>query len=439
MEQKRILEFYSRKDIQREIVEISKEREIAARFNDSFGKRPDILQYESDVLEIAKQGATSFHCSEELWKNPLNLMPSMSKKDMDSLRKGWDLVIDIDCKYFDYSKIAANIIAKFIKSKGIDSVSAKFSGGTGFHIGVSFEAFPSKIRTTKVIDTKDYFPDGVRIVASYIKEMIKEKLAAEILDFEDIEKIMKRTSKKFNELVENKKFNPYSVLGIDAVLISSRHLFRAPYSFNEKTWLVSVPVNPDKIKDFSLEDAKPENVKVSKFKFLERNAKTGSAKNLFDDAFYWSLSTQKENISLSTKIDFKELENAVPVEFFPPCIKKGLQGIDDGKKRFLFIVVNFFTSVGWDYDSIEKLLKEWNAKNKEPLKEVYLLGQLRYHKQHKKKILPPNCSNKMYYADLQICSPDSLCSKIKNPVNYAIISQKKRASDNTKKSKKDTN
>ena len=33
--------------------------------------------------------------------------------------------------------------------------------------------------------------------------------------------------------------------------------------------------------------------------------------------------------------------------------------------------------------------------------------------------MPPNCSNKNYYPDLHICSPDSLCQKIKNPVNYS--------------------
>jgi len=47
-----------------------------------FGKRPDVLQYPADVLELVKQGATSFHASEELWRNPLLLAPSMSRKDI---------------------------------------------------------------------------------------------------------------------------------------------------------------------------------------------------------------------------------------------------------------------------------------------------------------------------------------------------------------------
>ena len=97
-----------------------------------------------------------------------------------------------------------------------------------------------------------------------------------------------------------------------------------------------------------------------------------------------------------------------------------LNGLKDGRKRSLFILINFLTSVGWDYEKIEKLLWEWNKRNEEPLREVYILGQLRYHKQQRKKILPPNCSNTMYYKDFQVCLPDNLCSKIKNPVNYSI-------------------
>ena len=122
------------------------------------------------------------------------------------------------------------------------------------------------------------------------------------------------------------------------------------------------------------------------------------------------------------KSEIKEVEipeNAIPEKFFPPCIQNVLKGLEDGKKRSLFILTNFLTSVGWDYNKIEEKLKQWNKVNNEPLREVVLVGQLRYHKQKKKKILPPNCQNGMYYKDFNICKPDQLCSKIKNPVQYA--------------------
>ena len=106
---------YKRADVQQAIVEHASNKEVAARFNDSFGKRPDVLQYPNDVLDMAKKGATSFHCSEELWSNPLHLRPLMNRKDLDELRIGWDLVLDIDCKFIEYSKIAADLIVQALK------------------------------------------------------------------------------------------------------------------------------------------------------------------------------------------------------------------------------------------------------------------------------------------------------------------------------------
>ena len=95
-----ILKFYSRKDIQKEIFRLSQNREIAVKYGDKgFGKRPDILEYQADISELAKQGVTSFHGSVERWKNPLELKPGMTKTQLDAIRLGWDLVIDIDSKF----------------------------------------------------------------------------------------------------------------------------------------------------------------------------------------------------------------------------------------------------------------------------------------------------------------------------------------------------
>ncbi|MCK4521918.1 MAG: hypothetical protein KAU20_05050, partial [Nanoarchaeota archaeon] len=153
-------------------------------------------------------------------------------------------------------------------------------------------------------------------------------------------------------------------------------------------------------------------------KFLdESNVARGEAKKLIVSSFDYG--EKKEEIMVKGGRKYEELKSALPEDFFPPCIKNILKGLEDGRKRSLFILVNFLTSVGWDYDKIEGLLRKWNKKNKEPLREVYLIGQMRYHKTQKKKILPPNCQNKMYYQDLQICKPDKLCEKIRNPVNYS--------------------
>jgi hypothetical protein len=436
------LTYYKREDIKKAIVEGAKDKEIAVKFGDKgFGKRPDTLQYPNDILEFAKQRATSFHASEEIWKNPLQINTNLKKSEMSELRKGWDLVLDIDCHFLDYSKIAADIIIKALKYTGISSISCKFSGNKGFHIGVPYEAFPEKIGNEK---TSNLFPEAPRKIALYLKELIKEPLSKKIIEYEkgSFQNVIKKTEKSAKEItryINNEfgdkiaKLDVEPFLEIDTILISSRHLYRMEYSFNEKSGLISIPVNPEKVLDFDKENAKPENVKISKYKFLDRNkAKRTEGKKLIVQAFDFDDKKEETNkVNIDRKYEIPE--NAIPEEFFPPCIKKGLKGLEDGKKRFLFILCNFLSNLGWDYDEIENAVKEWNKRNPEQLRENIVVGHIRYKKSHKKKVLPPNCDKKMYYKDMHICCPDNLCNKIKNPVQYA---SRKSFGNRKKKSKK---
>jgi len=424
------LEHYKREDIREEILLNSRDREVAVRYNDTFGKRPDVLRHASDILELAKQGATSFHASEELWSNPLQLDPSLKRQEFERLRIGWDLIIDIDCGIFDYSKIAADLVINALKFHKVRSISCKFSGNKGFHIGVPFEAFPEKIKNEEI---RNMFPDAPRKIALYIKHMIMDEFGKRILENEknDFSAILEKTGKKSSEvLIDNngtKKFNPESILQMDTLLISPRHLYRMPYSLHEKSGLVSMPLNPEKVLLFRKEFALPKNVKISQHRFLDRtNAEREEASQLFREAL--DFHAKDEVQEAKSDREFEAPKTALPEELFPPCIKKILNGLEDGRKRALFVLVNYFTSIGWDYELIEKRLREWNEKNSEPLREVYLLGQIRYHKQQQKKIPPPNCpkrenniplvNQQNYYTDLRVCSPDSFCAKIKNPAQY---------------------
>ena len=106
-------------------------------------------------------------------------------------------------------------------------------------------------------------------------------------------------------------------------------------------------------------------------------------------------------------------------DIYPPCIKiimKGMKG--DGKKRALFILINFFKSIGLSGVELEKKIYGWNDKNEQPLRKGYVQSQLSWFNRSK-NMMPPNCSNNMY-KDLDICKPDELCRQIKNPVNYAM-------------------
>jgi len=415
------LKYYKRPEIQKAIVKAAADKEIAVRYGaGGYGKRPDTLTYPRDILEFAKKGVTSFHCSEELWANPLLLGPQLSKKDQEELRIGWDLVLDIDCKNIEFAKITAILLLDALEYHGVKTSSIKFSGNNGFHIGVPFEAFPKIVNN---IPIQQFFPDGARKIAGMLREMIKKPLAKEILKRFTVDQLQEETEKKFEELVVNKKFNPYAILEIDTILISPRHLYRMPYSLHEKSGFASIPLTKDQIMSFKRSDADPEKVQPQDIIFLDRERATpDEAKKLLLQALDFKVKEEiideKKFKKKYQEIDLSGLD--IPEELFPPCIKLIFKGLEDGKKRALFVLLNFLTQAGWDYDKIEARLREWNKKNPVPLREVILVGQLRHHKMNKKKILPPNCDNKAYYPDLGVCKPDALCRKIKNPLNYAI-------------------
>ena len=490
------LKHYKRKDMQDEMLLAAQDKEVVARFGDrGFGKRPDTLKYPSDILEQVKNGATSFHVSEERWRNPLQLTTPMNKKDADNLRTGWDLVIDIDFEAWEITKLIANEIIKALKEHGVSSISCKFSGNKGFHIGVPFEAFPEKVHDQ---ETRTLFPEATKRVVSYLADYIdsKEKgfaLSKKIIKSNEFNDFLKKTGKSADEFTkdiclecgaglksEDKKqveficpkcgksvkadesvkymlcdkdniymeriqnsekkkcpkcsgvkFGKKVNLFIDTLLVSSRHLYRMAYSLHEKSGLVSMPIDHKKIMEFEKEQAKPDGFRVSRLKFInKRNIKKGEAGKLIMQAFDYKPQIEEEKFE---KKEYKPLGFALQEEFFPPCIKKGLKGLKDGRKRFSFILINFLTNVGWDYDKIEKLFVEWNKRNDEPLREVSLLGQLKYHKRNKKKILPPNCDNAAYYKDIGICEPDNLCKRIKNPVNYSRLKVKSVKKGKTRK------
>ena len=396
--------YYSRKDVQESLFEFSKNREISPRYFEGFGKRPDTFQYKGDVFELVKKGATSFHCSQELWGNPLEIQTGMNEEQLNELRIGWDLIIDIDSKYIDYSKISAEAIINLLKFHGIKNIGIKFSGSKGFHIIVPWKAFPKEINQVK---TSDMFPEYPRIITNYIIEKTKNKLIEKITEFSNPNKYVK-------DFQAPKEVMP------DIILVSPRHLFRMPYSLHEKTALASVVLNQEEISKFQLIDADPMKAKIKNF---VPDVEEGEAKELLTQALDWakqnqiSIGEDKEKIK-GKYADFKpiELKNLTD-DNFPPCIQKILKGLTDGKKRALFVLIGLFRSIGMDKVELEKRIEEWNKKNNPPLKKGYITSQLSWA-YRKKPILPPNC--KEFYQGIGVCLPDDFCKLVKNPVNYVI-------------------
>jgi hypothetical protein len=484
-----LLKHYSKPFVMEAIFNNAENKEVVGSFQGKgYGKRPDTLEYPSDILELVKKGITSFHVSEEIWNNPLALNPGLKKKDVDELRQGWDLLLDIDCPYWEFAKLTTYLFIEALKRHGITAITCKFSGNKGFHIGVPFEAFPKLFREK---ETKLLFPEAPRKIAKYLLHYITEnlvKIDSDYIYFDKykytFEQIKKITEKSIEELtnkfctkckspIEDKsksksefvcecghretsdfvpykmcpkcnsiikpfetktpicdcgsadyetRFDPTIIVEVDTILISTRHLCRMVYSFHEKSGLVSVPIDPFKILNFNKEQANPEPLKEQPFSFLERNnLDLDQAANLMVLAYDFTFDDKKDNEHLKKSLE-KEFEipkSAIPDKFFPPCIDNIMKGMKDGKKRGIFILINYLSSIGYSFEAIEGYIRKFNVVCDDELREVYWKGQLRHAQQKKKVILPPNCDNKMYYQDLGICTPDGFCPRIKNPVQYS--------------------
>ena len=483
------LRYYKRKDIQEAIVASVRDREVAVSYGGKgYGKRPDVIMYPQEILEFVKRGVTSFHVSEERWEDPLALIPGMPQKELQTLRSGWDLVIDIDSIDFTISKTAAHFVVKALNDHGITSIFVKFSGNKGFHIAVPFESFPKEFNGEQ---TSDQFPDLPKKIAEYLINYIKKTYVTvneDLIKFGEVNSFSleslktmdikenpiilvcdqckkKKEDRKLNDsgyffvcpncdhkqqsqedyvvcdkcskimqMVDQvvkqscscgsteftSEFNILSVIDIDTLLLSSRHLYRCVYSLHEKSGLASIPIRSSQILEFDKQSAKPESVTVVQNHFLQQNVPNEAAE-LISKA---SEATHKVEYSTPQSQEFKEykefetMTEAAPKDYFPPCMHNILKGMQDGKKRALFAMVTFLLQVGWSKDAVQEFCTTWNETNAEPLKEAELLGLIRHHTMRQQKLLPPNCSNDMYYTGLGICTPDNLCKRIKNPVSY---------------------
>ncbi len=186
--------YYARKEIQEAIYKFCRNRETVPRYLEGFGKRPDVLDYPSDVMTLVKKGATSFHCSEEIWSDPLKISTDMTPDQYNVIKTGWDFLIDIDSKFFDYAKIAAKVLIQALEAHGVKSIGIKYSGSKGFHILIPSKSFPEELYGEK---TKDKFPEWPRAIAGYLKEITRDKVNEKIIEMTGKEKL-----KQKGELIE---------------------------------------------------------------------------------------------------------------------------------------------------------------------------------------------------------------------------------------------
>jgi len=191
--------YYSNPKVQMALLNFANGREVVPQYYEGFGKRPDILTYPSDVMALVNKGATSFHASEEIWGDALKIDSNMDSLDLNKLRKSWDLLVDIDSPFFDFSKIAAKLLIRELENYNIKNYGIKFSGSKGFHIIVSGKAFPEEYNGMKI---NEMFPEWPRAICNYLKQKIWPEFARETYDISNIEILEFRTNKKKEELTE---------------------------------------------------------------------------------------------------------------------------------------------------------------------------------------------------------------------------------------------
>jgi len=409
MDRLEILEYYAREDVSSEIAKNAAAREVAAAHVDgSYESRPNTLQYPSDVLHFAKRGVTSFHYSVEHWLNPM----ALTKDNYTALRSGWDLILDIDSKLgVEEAKLAAAAIMTFIEKYGVKNYGVKFSGRRGFHIALPWVMFPKEINYRHA---RELYPEVPRAVASFVCEKISQTLMQSLIKTRGMKNLLSILEEPPSEL------SPYYFVEVERNW-GNRHMFRAPYSLNEKTWLVSVPISRSDFPSFRAENATPEKIIVEgKFFSGEEN----EAERLVIDALDWASARKKEP---EAKKEIKRTyEDRIPEELFPPCMKIILTGLKDGRKRSVFTLINFLRMCNWAWDEITARLYEWNKIN--PLPESFLLSQIRWSQRNARTA--PNCDNAQYYRDVGICQPDATCTggtnaiTVKNPINYVFRKMK---------------
>ena len=422
MKPSEILRYYSNDEVINRLLNV-KDRECAVRFGDSFGKRPMYFQYKGDVEELIKSGATSFHVSEERWNNPLSLNKDLKKEDLSNLRKAWDLLIDIDCKNIEISKIFCRMIVEKLNREGVKTVSVKFSGGSGFHVLVPYESFPQSINGVEV---NKLFPSAPMTVSIFLKNELRDPLKRALEKDYGVKKLADMFGLEEKTLFDADGLDPYRVIDIDTVLISERHMFRMQYSLNEKRWLVSVPVEKNKIDSFSTDAAEPWSIDTKK-DFFALNPIKNEAASLFMRAYdkYEPEETKKEE-----RKEYHITNVPLNADLLPPCIKIINSGLSDGKKRSVFILTNFYRNIGKTKEEVISLLMGWNKNNKPPLKENLIKQQVEYA-YSAKPYPPPNCEATGYYKYFNVCFPNETCKLIKNPLSYYLrmaSSSKKRRS-----------
>jgi len=401
-------QYYKTPRIKNRFMFNSEEREIVPRYNGgAYGSRPDKLNMKGDLEHFIDNNAAEFHASVEHWKNPLMID---EVEDPNLLRTGWDLLIDIDCDHsFTLAKYTAQLIIEKLEELGLQNIGVKFSGNRGFHLSIKDDAFPREIQGEHF---SNLYPELQEKIITYLRHELKDNMK-ELVRKHGLEKEMQ---------TRDQGEDPYKVSDIEQGW-TGRHLFRMPYSLHSGSGLVSLPIPKEEVLGFEKEQAKPENVIPKHQFFIE--PEENEAENLVKTV----LEFEEENPDLfrdrsnyDKDSSFQTPDEAVPEEEFPPTIKEILKGLDDGRKRGLFILIKFLQCTGWEWEQIREGLRQWNQRNNPSLEDGKIDRMVSYHKRQDKELPPPNYDAKGYYKDMGVYQGEEMA----NPVSYIFKNKEKQ-------------
>jgi hypothetical protein len=393
------------------------------KFSPHTGSRVFPVDGLKEVYKQIKPKAFNYHRSEQMTLNKKRANLNRIRKVLDWFYEFKEIPPDNKSKKIlsNYEKLFSSDISvvkvksitkkkeEFVYDVSVEKTEAFFgnyypillhnSGSKGFHIIVPWKAFPREINNVK---TSDKFPEWPRIITKYLIEIMTKDLIKKITE-------LSKPSKYVKDFQASKEVMP------DLILVSPRHLFRMPYSLHEKTALASVVLKPEEIEKFQPKDANPLKIKIRNFM---PNSEEGEATELLREALDWNKNKNPEEEYEKKTFDFKPIKlSNLSEENFPPSVKKILQGVKDGRKRALFVLINLFRSIGMEKEELEERIYSWNKRNNIPLKIGYIKSQLSWSYRNK-VVLPPNY-DKDYYKGIGVV-PTEEEIRYKNPTNYVI-------------------
>lgn len=203
-------------------------------------KRPIVLDSHTTFERALHSGATAFYCSYWRYAQPAELAGPI----------GRDLVWTVRAKSggLQFAKQVTISSLRTLEGEGFYRPWVKYSGTLGFDIAIPFEALS----------------DGI---------------PADPISLGEIQKVLTREiASHLARAGYHVKLDGSKVLiksGTDTCLLSelwwSRGLLLAPMSLHPNSGLVSVPIAPDDIRNFSVLEASPENIPTYRWSFTRRD------------------------------------------------------------------------------------------------------------------------------------------------------------------------